>query len=404
MSAAAVLAYLLLAAVVWLFPSKGVQDVVLWAGFVYAVASPRRVFLKIWLTPAGMAVLALGVYTLVVLPFGYNPAMSARDIFKMSDVFAFAFAVPALFNTRRRIESAVLYSAILFTLVFGFDLIRLVIELKSDLFSGAHAFEPFILIHSNVQSMVSGCAFFVLCHFAWKWRSEVMRVAACIAGIAVHLAYQIVLAGRGPQIAFVAAIAVAGFLLLPKWRQKLLWTVLLAAGICVTISRIDSVNARFTDAASMSGFCGRDVVWRHTFELAGNHPITGYGFGRRVFDEVYYESSESPPESPFYFSHPHNYWLYVLFAQGWLGMVFHFVLWGLLGIRLLRYIGRLNTVSARTLPVAVTACLVFLHVYGMGDWPSDAVCFALIWLVPVALTVSGVGFDLSEQEKTPCRT
>ena len=52
-----------------------------------------------------MAVLALGVYTLVVLPFGYNPAMSARDIFKMSDVFAFAFAVPALFNTRRRIES-----------------------------------------------------------------------------------------------------------------------------------------------------------------------------------------------------------------------------------------------------------------------------------------------------------
>ena len=80
-----------------------------------------------------------------------------------------------------------------------------------------------------------------------------MRVAACIARIAVHLAYQIVLAGRGPQIAFVAAIAVAGFLLY-KWRQKLLWTVLLAAGICVTISRIDSVNARLLTRRSMSGF------------------------------------------------------------------------------------------------------------------------------------------------------
>ena len=103
------------------------------------------------------------------------------------------------------------------------------------------------------------------------------------------------------------------------------------------------------------------------------------------------------------FSHPHNYWLYVLLPRSWLGMVFHFVLWGLLGIRLCGILDG-STRCRRDSSSGCDCVFGFLHVYGMGDWPSDAVCFALIWLVPVALTVSGVGFDLSEQEKTPCRT
>jgi len=57
-------------------------------------------------------------------------------------------------------------------------------------------------------------------------------------------------------------------------------------------------------------------------------PGFGHGYGKKVFEHVYYASN--PPAAQFHYPHPHEFWLKLLFEFGWTGLVVNAVAWLLL--------------------------------------------------------------------------
>lgn len=376
--------FALLAVLFWKFQSKAVCEVAIFAVLIYALTWERQ-RIGIWFNGLGVPFVILLAFTVITLPLSTSPMLSARDFVKALPMLALAFAIPLVLHNRSRIETVLLYSAVGLTTIVGYDLVRLIVKLGPDAVAKAHSFEPFILNHSNVSSMAAGAAFFVLAYFAWQWRTDRARLGLCLLGIAVNLAYKVVIASRGPQVALIGAIGAAGILLLPGWRKKVLWVMVpvLAGGILLI------VNPRFGDKASMRGLCDRDKVWAHTWELAKERPVFGYGFGKKVFEEVYHSSN--PPASPFKFHHTHEYWLFALFQHGWTGLLLYATAWALLMLRLLCHIRRQMVSEARLLPGLIAVLLVFIHFYGLADYPDNVVQLMMIWLIPLALVVTEKG-------------
>lgn len=376
-----VLLFTLSAVYFWKFQTQAVCAVAVLAVFVYALFHADR-GLPVWRNSAGIAFVILLAFIVVTLPLSTALKLSARDFAKMLPLLAVVFLIPVVFRNRSRIESALLYSAVGLTAILGYDLVRLFRALGAKMFSLAHYHEPFILNHSNVASMAAGAAFFVLAYFAWQWRKDPVRLSLCLLGMVVDLAYKIVIASRGPQIAFIVAIGATGLLLLPGWRKKVLWVLApVLAGILLLV-----VNPRFADQASMRGFCDRDKVWAHSWELTKKRPVLGYGFGKKVFEKVYHSSN--PPASPFKFHHTHEYWLFQLFQHGWTGLLLYAAAWALLMLRLLRYFVRQESPEKRLLPGLIAVLLVFIHFYGLADYPDSIVQLVQLCLIPVTLAVT----------------
>jgi O-antigen ligase len=381
-----VLFFTVIVALVWLYPKKGVQDGILIAAFLYALPNLRRGW-PAWRNAAGIAFLGLFVCSLLTLPLSTHAELSARDAVKVLDLFLVAFAMPSLFNTRKKLESALLYSASAVTILLSSHLVRMAIDLKGRLLQDAHCYEPFMMVHCNVESMVAGAAFLVFCFFTVKWRKQPKLLMLSALGAAANLIYLFVLASRGPQIAMAGAVSLSGFMFLRKWKYRVVWLGLLVAASVVVLAKPEWINPRFKDKLTMRGLAGRNVVWEHTWKLAKERPLLGHGYGVRTFMDVYHNSN--PPESPYYFWHPHQYWLYILFAQGIVGVLLHAVAWGLLLLRLLRHIlVRMRTFDQKLLPATVFLMITFISIYSLADWPSMQIHMMLIWLVPIALAVT----------------
>jgi len=370
--------------VLWKYNSKAVQDVIIWSVFLYALAR-RPKGCGVWRNAAGFGFIAVFLYTLVTVPFSVDPGASGRDFVKLAEIAAFAFALPVILDDERKVAGALLYTGIALTLIFAFDLVRLIICVPRDFFLKAHEYEPFVMGHSpNIAAVASGAAFIILFGASLGMRGRRPAQAGCAAGMLVNLAYLVVIASRGAQLALAVTAAVAGLLLVRRGGIK---RAALLGLLVAVVALIVCLNPRFRDAVSMRGFSDRDKVWSHTWRLAREHPVLGYGYGRRVFKEVYHGSN--PPAARFHFDHPHQYWLNVLFANGWAGVALHAAAWGLLAARLLRHtFGQLKTWAERVLPITIILLLVFLHAFGMGDYPGSVARMMMVWLIPPALTVT----------------
>jgi O-antigen ligase len=313
-----------------------------------------------------------------------HPALSLRDFSGMLKIIAGAFAIPVIFNTRAKIKAALFYSATAIACVLGYDLIRLTVFLGPNLLLQAHVSEPFIFNHSNVASMMAGASALVLFYFFWQWRRQPRPALACLGGMLIGLAYMVILASRGPQIAF-ALTCMGAVCLIPGRGVKLLgFLIILLAGLALFVN-IEHVNSRFLEKKSMTNFSERITVWTHTWDLAQQRPWLGYGYGKRNFVAIYY--ANQPPESPFHYPHPHQFWLKLLFEFGWPGLVLHFLAWIILAVGLWRCIFAQPTFTDRLLPGTVGLILCFIHLYALGDYPDNIVLMAQFWLIPVALVL-----------------
>ncbi|MCA1808921.1 MAG: O-antigen ligase family protein [Kiritimatiellia bacterium] len=379
-----------LALLIWIFSSKALQDITVFGAAIWAAWAcwRGRPGGAVWKQPAGFAFMILAVYMLLSIPFSTAPALSWRDFTGMLEIFAGAFAIPVIFNSRRRLEAALLCSAHAVTLTLMYDCIRLYRHLGPEIMQKAHAFQPFILNHSNVASMMAGLAALIYFYFAWQNRAHRPIAALFIAGIFFNLAYQCVVASRGPQAALAATIAGVG-IIIPGWRGKACWGIaLLLAGILISLN-IERINPRFKEKETMVNFSQRDKVWGHTWHLIRQRPWQGYGYGKRNFTEIYYSSH--PPAADFYYPHPHQYWLKLLFEYGWPGMLLHLAAWLMLFAALLRQTLRQHTFTDRLWPGIILLLLAYIHIYGMGDYPDNIVQIAQIWLIPVALSITARG-------------
>lgn len=368
---------------IWKFSSNAVQDIVVFSAFLYALFfAPRGS--QAWQQPAGMAFIIVLIHHFLMLPFSVSPEMSVHDTEGVIKILAGAFAIPVIFNSDRKIAQALFYSAVAIALTLGYDLIRMSYYLGAGIFAGAHSFRPFILNHSNVASMMAGLSFFVFFFSLWQWRKRFWPALACSAGGLVCLAYLFIAASRGPQIAFVPAFAFSG-LILTGWRNKLIWLVSLIILGTVLFFNYKHVNPRFAEKTTMTGFSERDKVWKQTWHLVGERKWFGYGYGKRNFEMNYYASQ--PPQAKYHFPHCHQYWLKLLFEYGWTGFILYAAAWLILFGSLARRIFAAHTLEDRFLPGLVGLMLLFIHLYGLGDYPDNIVQTAQIWLIPAALVV-----------------
>lgn len=382
--------------IAWTFSSKAVQDILVYGAFLFALFKASR-GAAAWKQPAGIAFIIVLIHMILTLPFSVSPGTSIRDFSRLLEVLAGAFAIPVIFNTKDKIKAALFYSAIAMAFTLGYDMVRLYWQLGPDLLKEAHAFRPFILNHSNIASMMAGAACFVFFYFFWIWRRRFWPALSCSLGLLICLAYQVIMASRGPQLAFAMACCCVGFLI-PGKRRKLVWFLCIAVTAALALTNIRHINPRFLEKSTMANFSDRDKVWTHTWKLIQMRPCFGYGYGKRTFVDVYYSSN--PPEARFEFPHTHQFWLKLLFESGWTGFALHLAAWLLLAAQLLRKTFSENTFENRLLPGTVGLILLFIHFYGLGDYPDNIVQIAQIWLIPVALVL--LKKEPTSSEKSTC--
>ncbi len=369
--------------IVWVYSASFIQDLLVYGAFIFALFHTAR-GKAAWTQPAGIAFIILLLHCLLTLPFSVYPKISFGDFTRVIEIIAGMFAIPVIFHTRARVHAALFYSALAITLTLTYDLVRLTYQLGPNLLAQAHEFRPFILNHSNVASMMAGAAALVLFYFCWIWRRQRWLALASLLSSSICLAYLIIVASRGPQLAFALTCACFG-LLIPGWRRKLIGLAAAALLAVIVITQAEHINPRFAERGSMSSFSERDKVWRHTWTLAQQRPWFGYGYGKRNFEAIYYASD--PPSSPFHYPHCHQFWLKLLFEFGWTGLLLHLAAWLILGIQLIKHIFVQPTFEQRLLPGTVALILFFIHCYGLGDYPDNIVQMAQFWLIPLALTI-----------------
>lgn len=383
--------------VLWFDASSGLTTAILWISGLYALWNWRRT-LAAWRNPAGI-LFGLGVlWALASLAWSFNPAGSARDLIKTMPMALGVLAMPAVFDRPGRIWTALVASAAMVTLVLAADLARLIAWLGWPwVLEAARFLHPYLYTHPNVSSMMAGLCAMVFTARGLAGAPGAGRKALLAAGILLDLAYLVVMASRGPQIVFALAALAAPVALLPGWRARLVAAVLagvIGAGLWWGAG---IVNPRFKDR-TMGTFNHRDTVWGHAKMLADQRPVLGYGYGKKAFYKaVYANPAERAPLVPVRYPHPHSYWLMLYFQGGAAGFLFWSLGWLLLGARLGRYANRqcraatgwVARLRARLLPALLGTGIVYILVYGIGDYPDHVIRHTLFYLagLTMALTV-----------------
>jgi O-antigen ligase len=318
-----------------------------------------------------------------------NPLGVLRDLSKTTTPIALAVALPVLLPTTRRIALMLNSLAVAITLIAAWDLIRIGSALGRAAWGQARFYQPYLLNHPNVASMMAGVALLILIiplfMQAWSWRSLLWRLGP----MAILASYLLILASRGPQLAFGGTVVLCG-LLLPGWRAKTGWfSCMVILGILVS-ANIATINPRFAEKNSMSNFSERTFVWQHTWELSKQHWLTGYGYGKKTFQQVYYSSK--PPTSRFTYPHCHQYWLAQFFHTGAIGTVLLALAWGALGAGLIRALTGPPSAIPMLRPLLGTILMiaVFIHAYGLGDYPDSVVSNLLLWIPGVGVALLGI--------------
>lgn len=378
---------------VWTAPSHLAHFLAAVCLFVAAlIRRPRGS--PVWRNAAGIAFVVFVAYLLLGLPFSASPLLSLRSFVKFLPALAIAFAIPVLFDDRRKIESAVLTSAAAITVVLGLDLARLYDSLGRQLVDMARFTRPYVLNHPNVASVLAAAAALALGTLAWRRPVRGAAFWLCLAGAGVNLLYLVALASRGPQLAFAVAAASFGAFF-PDRRRRMAWLVGLGALALIAGLNLERINPRFAEP-DVATFNERDVVWSHTWKLARERPVFGHGFGKKVFREIYYGSQ--PPAAGFDFPHCHSYWLMVLFECGWVGVAINAGAWALLIARLWRTTRNLPTMRDRLLPGAALMLSALVLVYGVPDYPDHLVRNLEIWLVPLALVLTSATREKEQRD------
>jgi len=367
----------LLALQIWYGDSKGIVDVLLWGSGCYAAYRWRRLW-PLWRNVSGLAFLAFAAFVLLALPLATRPELAGRDLVKVAKVMVAMLGVGAIFDTRAKLRTAMLYSAAAITLVLAADLLRLLLLLGPSLLAEARYTEPFVLNHPNVASMMGILA-------GWVWVGEACRRRRWLLLLPALLCllYLVALASRGPQLAGAVSLATACLVAPLTWRRRAL-----AAGLYGVIGLVVVLNAsriapRFLEADTMRTFSSRDLVWRRTATLCAQRPLLGYGYGKKSFDAAF--RATQPPSEWFHYPHAHQYWLKNAFEFGLVGVALLALAWGCLALRLLRTIWGSPPGEERIFAVSVALMLVAIHGYGLGDFPDGIVQSAQLWLIPAAL-------------------
>jgi len=384
-------------ALLWLTPTKGYVPLILWVAGLYGLWNWRKLTAA-WNNVAGWC-FALGiVWAVASVAWSFYPMGSGRDLVKSLPMVAATMALPAIFDRPTRIWNALLVSAGVVSLKLALDLWRLWAALGwPALLTEARFYHPYLYNHPNVSSMMAGLAALVFGvrllvggqHRKWR--------ALLVLGLLVDLLYLEVLASRGPQLVFALVVLSLPLALLPSKRVRAV-AALLAVAIGVGLwCAAGSINPRFEDR-TMKHYNDRDTIWGHSWLLITERPVLGYGFGKKAFEKAVYENPElRGPRVRFHYPHAHSYWLMVPFQGGFVALALWGAGWLALGGRLAYRMCRWTAqappawrarVQVRLLPALLGAGVMFILVYGIGDYPDNAIRHAQFYLAGLIMALT----------------
>ena len=372
--------------ILWNMPTKGIQDVLVWGAFLYALVR-WRLLREAWRPAPGSIAIAAFAYALLQLPFSVNPGLATQHILKHADFAAAALAIPLILHTRERIWMALLATAAAFSVVIACDFARLIAICGWAVRAQARFTDPFPFGHPNSAAMAAGLALIVCAAGAIRYRKNPVALLSCLMAVVILAAYEVVVSSRGPQMALIAAAATALFLVGTGRRAR----VLAILGITIVAVATVALNPRFAERASHGWLTDRDKVWKHTCDLVQERPILGHGYGHEIFMEAYHTADA--PASTHTFYHPHNYWLHTVFAGGWIGALLHIAVWATTGLVLVRISRRPGPWDARILPAALAALIVFFQAFGLIDNPAGVITVMMAWTVPMTVALAGCRED-----------
>lgn len=381
--------------------SSGVTDAIGYLVGLWALCHWREA-LACWRNPVGVC-FGLGVlWTIASTGWAIDTAGAWRDLMKSGALAMGVWGLPLALGGRERTRTVLGCAAGLLTVRLAADLVRLAMSLGvgKALLAGARYGHPYLFNHPNVSCMMAGLSALALVALAVGGVRGGWRRAALAAGLAVDLAYLVVMASRGPQIVFAAALLAYPLLALPGWKARMLALLAVAAagtGLWLGAGRI---NPRMEDS-TMGGFHDRDVVWKYVAGLLPEHPVRGFGCGKRNFERVvYHDGSRRPLRGPVQYPHAHSYWLMLAFQGGGVAVAVWSAGWLALVAGLfcaLRRAGKdasgapwRQKLAARALPVFFLAATGMILVYGIADYPDNLVrdvqfalpALALAWAWP----------------------
>lgn len=382
--------------VLWFDPSNGRATAILACAGLYALANGRKA-LAAWKNPVG-ALFALGtLWAALSWIWSFDPPGTARDLAKAVPLALGVWAIPAIFDRPGRIWAALLASAGAVTLRLAVDLLRLFCFLGwPSVREAARYFHPYLYTHPNVSSMMAGLCALVFAARLLAGAPGAGRKLALAGGIALDLAYLAAMGSRGPQAAFALAALALPVVLLPGWRVRLAAAGLAAALGCGLWQAADRVNPRFGDH-TMGNFNRRDTIWGHAKMLADLRPALGYGYGKKAFAKAVYENpAQRSPLVPVRYPHAHHYWLMLYFQGGAVAFAAWSLAWLGLGVRLARFAARAEReaagwtgrLRARALPDLLGLGIAFILLYGIVDFPDNAIRHALFFLAALALALT----------------
>jgi O-antigen ligase len=385
------------AILLWFDPSSGLSTVLLYGAGLYALWTYRQAGAT-WRNPVG-GLVGLGVlWALLSWFWSFDPPGTARDLIKTAPLAMGVWAIPALFDRPGRIWTALVASAGVVTVRLAVDLFQMVYFLGwPSVLEAARFMRPYLYTHPNVSSMMAGLCALV---FVARWLAGAPgagRKAALAAGIALNLAYLVVMASRGPQAVFALALLAMPVLWLPGWRIRLA-AAALAVALGLGLVRVaPMVNPRFADH-TMGNFNRRDTIWRHAKMLADRRPLLGYGYGKKAFVQaVYHNPAQRAPLVPVHYPHTHSYWLMMYFQGGRVAFVVWSLAWLAMGLRLGRWAGRaedsvfgwMGRMRVRILPVLIGTGAAYILVYGIGDYPDHVIRHVQFYLLGLAVALTG---------------
>lgn len=384
------------AAVLWFDPSSGISTAILLGAGLWALGNGKKT-VAAWKNPAGALFGCGAAWAVLSAAWSFYPAGSVRDLVKSAPLALAVLALPSIFDRPSRIWAALLASAGVVTAALAADLVRLCGALGwPTLLTEARYFHPYLYTHPNVSSMMAGLCALVFLARGLAGAPGLARKALLAVGLALDLVYLLALASRGPQAVFAVAALAFPIVLLPGWRSRLAAAALAALVGWGLWQAAEHINPRFKDG-TMGTFNNRDTAWGHSKMLADQRPVWGHGFGKKAFVKAVYENpAQRAPLVPVRYPHAHSYWLMLYFQGGAVG----FALWGLgwlaLAGRLLRFSARAGRQAAggwrerlrvRVLPSLLLVGVVYILVYGIGDFPDSVIRASLFYLIGLALAL-----------------
>ncbi len=344
--------------------------------FIYVVWRKRGELFK---SLVKMPLLPVTVYVLFVgltVPFSVDAFESIQSWVRLLEMYMIAVSIYHLMETSSAVCTGLFYIMVAFGIAYIVDIQCYLRRLGDEWVWGQIWDNPINFDHHNTYSAICIALLPISATFILVGRQLWMRIVVAVVFL-MGLFLIHILQSRTTQVSLVFIMFVTGFLL-STVRRKIIYIALAAFVVFAAAINIKYINPRWLDASVRTGL-GRTENWKNALTLIKERPLIGYGYGRKIYRDVYFERFGELVFNGhrFRIPHAHSGYLDRLFASGAVGLLLF--LW----IAVTAFAGLFREIIHRSedwiVARAILLSLAGTFFYFLADI-HDGVQWALMWV------------------------